>query len=363
MFIRSTASISPQASFSQLLHKPAEYQFNRLTCIEPDYSGKLDPKLIRRMSRIIKMGVAAAMECLHEAGVQNPDAIITGTAYGCLADTESFLTKMVENKEELLTPTAFIQSTHNTVAAQVALMIKCHNYNNTIVHRGFSFENALLDAVSLIQEGDASVALVGGVDEITGTSHDILSRFGLYRNNPVYNLDIFKSPARGTINGEGAAFFCLSGQASGSDYAKIDAIHTFYKPEGAEAIRHNITQFLSSRSLSIHDVDLVIRGRNGDRGMMRCTKILINHCLPGKIKLITNSIAVNILRHHHLRFGWRLIFLNQEKFPHPFWKIQRKFYFITIIKTFIILCISFLHVKFQKYKYLFCCGAGRTDHC
>ncbi len=285
MFIRSTASISPQASFSQLLHKPAEYQFNRLTCIEPDYSGKLDPKLIRRMSRIIKMGVAAAMECLHEAGVQNPDAIITGTAYGCLADTESFLTKMVENKEELLTPTAFIQSTHNTVAAQVALMIKCHNYNNTIVHRGFSFENALLDAVSLIQEGDASVALVGGVDEITGTSHDILSRFGLYRNNPVYNLDIFKSPARGTINGEGAAFFCLSGQASGSDYAKIDAIHTFYKPEGAEAIRHNITQFLSSRSLSIHDVDLVIRGRNGDRRNDAVYEDLDQSLFAGKNKI------------------------------------------------------------------------------
>ena len=98
------------------------------------------------MSRIIKMGVRR-MECLKEAGVENPGAIITGTAYGCLADTESFLTKMVENKEELLTPTAFIQSTHNTVGAQIALMLKCHNYNNTFVHRGFSFENALLDAI------------------------------------------------------------------------------------------------------------------------------------------------------------------------------------------------------------------------
>src|ERR1700755_3409783 len=105
MFIKATGNISPQPSFSAKLEQPVSYTGNRLTCIEPDYAKILDPKLIRRMSHIIKMGVAAAMACLKEAEVQNPDAIIAGTAYGCLADTESFLRKMVENKEELLTPT------------------------------------------------------------------------------------------------------------------------------------------------------------------------------------------------------------------------------------------------------------------
>jgi len=264
MFIRSAASISPQASFSQLLAEPAAYTSNRLTCIEPDYAKILDPKLIRRMSHIIKMGVAAAMECLKEAGVENPDAIIAGTAYGCLADTESFLTKMVENKEELLTPTAFIQSTHNTVAAQIALMIKCHNYNNTFVHRGFSFENALLDAISLLQENEASTVLVGGVDEITNVSHEILSRFGLYKKDPVSNLEIFNSPSKGTIDGEGAAFFLLSKQASGKDYAKLDAVYTFFKPEGIDEVKMNIENFLLSQAINVSDIDLIIQGRNGD---------------------------------------------------------------------------------------------------
>src|SRR5215475_8165928 len=123
MYIQSTGIVSPQPSFDQLLNEPVIYTSNRLTCIEQDYSKIVDPKLIRRMSRIIKMGVAAGIECLNEAGNKSPDAIITGTAFGCLADTESFLGKMVENKEELLTPTAFIQSTHNTVGAQIALML------------------------------------------------------------------------------------------------------------------------------------------------------------------------------------------------------------------------------------------------
>ena len=52
-----------------------------------------------------------------------PDAIITGTGLGCLEDTEKFLTAMVTNKEEFLTPTSFIQSTHNTVSAQIALLL------------------------------------------------------------------------------------------------------------------------------------------------------------------------------------------------------------------------------------------------
>lgn len=265
MYIRSTGNISPQLSFSQLLKEPAVYTTNRLTCIEPDYSTIVDPKLIRRMSRIIKMGVAAGMQCLKESGNSNPDAIITGTAYGCLADTESFLGKMVANKEELLTPTAFIQSTHNTVGAQIALMLKCHNYNNTFVHRGFSFESAMLDAITLINDEDAASVLVGGVDEITNTSHQLLSRFGLYKTNPVSSASIFEPEGKGTVDGEGAAFFLLNKKASDNDYAELKALHTFYKPADISVVEKNISDFLARQSVDVNDIDLIITGRNGDK--------------------------------------------------------------------------------------------------
>ena len=86
MYIRSTAAISPQASFEALCAAPAVYAGDKLSCIEPDYTQYVDVKQIRRMSRIIKMGVAAAMECLKQTNVEQPGAIITGTAYGCLAE-------------------------------------------------------------------------------------------------------------------------------------------------------------------------------------------------------------------------------------------------------------------------------------
>ena len=216
------------------------------------------------MSRIIKMGVAAAMECLQEAAIAVPDAIVTGTAYGCLEDTGVFLTKMVEQKEELLAPTAFIQSTHNTVGAQIALMLHCNGYNNVFVHRGFSFESALLDAMMLLNEGEAGNVLVGGIDEITNASHTILSRFGLYKNEPGSNLQLFEKNSKGTIAGEGAAFFLLSGQPVQNDCVTLDALSTFYKPVDDDETISHIESFLSAYSISAADIDLVITGRNGD---------------------------------------------------------------------------------------------------
>ncbi|MBK8609622.1 MAG: beta-ketoacyl synthase chain length factor [Chitinophagaceae bacterium] len=272
MYIRATGNISPQKTFGhQPLQEAVAYTGNRLSCIEPDYKAFIDPKQIRRMSRIIRMGVAAAMECLQEAELKQPDAIVTGTAYGCLEDTHSFISKMVEFNEELLTPTAFIQSTHNTIGAQIGLLLQCNNYNNAFVHRGFSFESALLDGMMLLKDNDAANVLVGAIDEITNTSHTILSRLGLYKQGDTSNLNLYSSiptgiGTKGTIAGEGASFFLLTNQPSGSDYAKLDGLHTFYKPDGIPEIEKQITGFLESQDISINDIDLIITGKNGDAG-------------------------------------------------------------------------------------------------
>ena len=266
MYIRATGNISPQKSFGHppFLSEPVEYSGNRLACVEPDYKGLIDVKLIRRMSRIIRMGLAAAMECLQEAGVAKPDAIITGTAYGCMEDTGLFLTKMVEYKEELLTPTAFIQSTHNTIGAQIGLMLQCNNYNNAFVHRGFSFESALLDGMMLLNEKEAANVLVGAIDEITNISHAVLNRMGLYKQGQVSNGELFKTKSKGTIAGEGAAFFLLTNEPSATDYAKLDGLKTFYKPQGIKEIEGHILSFLSAHSISFNEIDLIITGKNGD---------------------------------------------------------------------------------------------------
>ncbi len=265
-YIHATGNISAQKTFGHppLLQVLVEQSGNRMRCTEPDYSAFIDVKMIRRMSRIIKMGVAAAMECLQEAGVKNPDAIVTGTAYGCLEDTGIFLKKMVQQNEEMLTPTAFIQSTHNTIGGQIALLLQCHRYNNTFVHRGFSFESALLDAMMLLEEGNVNNVLAGSVDEITDISHAILSRFGLYKNGNVSNNSLYNDISGGSIAGEGAAFFLLTRDPSKNDYAVIDGLHTFYKPANIIEVSGQILSFLENISCKIDEIDLIIIGKSGD---------------------------------------------------------------------------------------------------
>ena len=266
VYIRSTAAISAQKTFGDVpfLTEPVEYNGTRLSAIEPDYKDFVDPKLARRMSRIIKMGVAAAMQCLKDASVEMPGAIITGTALGCQEDTVSFLTRIIELQEEMLPPTAFIQSTHNTVAAQIALMLKCHNYNNTFVHKGISFESALLDAIMLLKEGDANEILVGGTEEMTDTAFKILTRLGLYKRWPLSNFDLYKTRSKGTIGGEGAVFFLLTDKPSTENLAELVGTKTFYKPKSNADIENQIKAFLAKHELSIEDIDLIITGKNGD---------------------------------------------------------------------------------------------------
>jgi len=266
VFIKSTSNISPQKTFGNgfFLNDPVDYISNRLTCIEPEYKDIINPKLIRRMSRVIKMGVASALACLKNAGVNNPGAIVTGTAYGCLEDTGVFLTNMVEQNEEPLTPTAFVHSTHNTIGAQVALLLQCNEYNNTFVSGGSSFESALLDAIMLVEEGTENV-LAGAIDEITDISHTILSRMGLYKRIPVNSQQLFSSTTTGTIAGEGAAFFLLTGSPQADNLAKIEAVTTFYKPSGIEETLQHVQAFLTEHAIDSSQIDLLVIGNNGDK--------------------------------------------------------------------------------------------------
>jgi 3-oxoacyl-(acyl-carrier-protein) synthase len=263
IYIRSSSCISPQNTFGNegFLTDIVEFTGTRLRAIEPDYKEFIDQKQIRRMSHVIKMGVAAAKDCLKKGNTEMPDSIITGTALGCLEDTVTFLTRIVEQDEELLPPTAFIQSTHNTVAAQIALMLKCHGYNNTFVHKGISFESALLDAIMQLNEQEADHILVGGTEEIVDASFKVLMRLGLYKRWPVSNLQLYAAESNGTVGGEGAVFFLLSDKASDDNMAELTAIKMRYRPKD---IQESIIAFLSENSLKIDDIDLVITGRNGD---------------------------------------------------------------------------------------------------
>jgi 3-oxoacyl-(acyl-carrier-protein) synthase len=265
-FIKGIGVISPQrmpTSGINFLQDPVNYAGNYLTCIEPDYSLWIGPQQIRRMSRILKMGTGAAMMAISDSSIEKPDGIITGTGYGCLEDTATFLTKVTALNEEAVNPTPFMQSTHNTIGSQIALQLQCRGYNQTYVHSAFSFEHALLDAMMQLSERPGKNILTGGVDELTAVSHSIQTRFGKYRKDLNETLSLFNKQLPGTVAGEGATFFVLSGTSDVDAKASIKAVKTFYNPLDFD-INRNIIDFLQENGLNSNHIDLLLAGKSGD---------------------------------------------------------------------------------------------------
>jgi len=275
IYINGLGIVSPQATTDNghFLEHPVAVETNRLRCADPGYREYIPAELIRRMGRLIKMGVTASKICLKDAGFGQesapgngiPDAIITGTGLGCIEDTEKFLTSMIKNNEEFLTPTSFIQSTHNTVAGQIALLLKCHSYNFTYVHRGISFESALIDAITQMQLGNFSNVLAGGTDELTDHSYAITSRLGHWKPKPIHSLSLLDDSQRGSIAGEGASFFFLENKKSTRTYARLDGVSTFLKPSSGQEISSRLHDFLRDQKADIGNIGMVLLGLSGDR--------------------------------------------------------------------------------------------------
>ena len=146
------------------------------------------PLEVRRMGKIMKSSLLSSMEALSQANIEKPDAIITGTIYGCLEYSELLLEQMKEEGETMLKPTHFMQSTHNTIGSNIAIKTKCHGYNVTYTQGVESLEWAIRDAEMLIKEGKAKTVLVGYHDESTPLFNSLLERDGAEKLPVVHSI-------------------------------------------------------------------------------------------------------------------------------------------------------------------------------
>lgn len=265
-YIRGIGNISPQPTFDNgtFLEEIREYSHPRLQSVLPDFKSFIQPAQLRRMSKLLRMGVTAAGISLRDAGIEKPDAIITSTGLGMMEETEKFLNGLLDNQERLLNPTAFIQSTHNTVGASIAVMLSCNNYNVTYVHGPVSFEHAMLDSLMWLEEKPSDNVLMGGVEEITEDHYRITESMGFWKAGEVNSLKILGDKRPGTLAGEGASFFVLSKEADPNNYAFLRGLALRFNPGKQNILSDFIQSFIQSYSLAVSDIDLVITGFNGD---------------------------------------------------------------------------------------------------
>jgi len=225
-FIHSYRTISYLDTFDNgIIHAPIEERDSRLK--HPDYKEIIPPALTRRMTKIIRMGVGLAVTVKDGRPIKG---IIVGTGLGCLENTEKFMDQFVQRKEGVLAPTAFIQSTHNTIAGQIGLILKDNCYNSTYTQRGMSFENALTDAILLSMETNGNV-LVGGLDEKIDLMDDLC----------------FIADIDGSKLGEGASFFLINQDEEGAGIQICACGNLPFQPETMD---DTIANFLGSNDLA-----------------------------------------------------------------------------------------------------------------
>ena len=265
VYINSVACISVQDTLNDNFFetlKP-ENSVQILKAIEPNYKEFIPPAMSRRMSKSVKMSSVASTKALQEAGIEKPDAIIVGTGMGCSQDSEKFLKNVLENNEEFLTPTFFIQSTHNTVSGQIALGLQCHGYNFTYVNPSSSLEFSMLDAKLQINDGDAKTVLVGSTDEQTERTMELYKLSNSIKKEENLPVDYLNSKSEGVIWGEGSSFFVLGNEKTENSYAQLKDIQIINKLKLNETKKF-VEGFLAKNNLTNDDIDAVILGFSGD---------------------------------------------------------------------------------------------------
>jgi len=265
VYINSAACISVQDTLNENIFdnlKP-ENSVQILKAIEPNYKEFIPPAASRRMSKTVKMSTVASQYALKEAGIEKPDAIIVGTGMGCSQDSEKFLKNVLENNEEFLTPTYFIQSTHNTVAGQIALGLQCHAYNFTYVNTSSSLEFSFLDAKLQIKDGEAENVLVGSTDEQTDRTMELYKLNNTIKKEESLPVDYLNSKTDGVIWGEGASFFILGKDKKENSYAQLKDIKLNNRLD-LEQTQQFIEDFLAKNQLTTQNIDAAILGFSGD---------------------------------------------------------------------------------------------------
>ena len=250
IYVLSAKQISIQNPLSEdWMTAPIEYSEPFVRSIDPSFKEYVSPIEARRMGKILKRALATSKEAIKASQLDVVDAIITGTGFGCIENTEFFLDALCKEGEQLLKPTYFMQSTHNTISSLVAIQTKNHGYNATYAHKGISFDSALQDAWLQLRLGKIQSALVGGHDEMTPSFFTILQKGEVFGKNVA-------------LTGEAAVSVVLGTKAEAA-LCQLSGFKMLYKPTLDDLIA-SVSTMLQSAGKSLSDVAAVLTGINGD---------------------------------------------------------------------------------------------------
>lgn len=271
-YIHDMACVSAQQIFpvADLSSLPVPEK-GKVRAPELAYEG-IPASALRRMSKALRMGVGVALPLLGRG--PSPAGIVIGTANAGFEDCFRFLKQIVDHDEGLLAPGNFVQSTPNALAAQLGMLTHNNGYNATHVHSGLAFENAAIDTGMLINENSGSSYLLGAVDDISEYNFNISRLSGSFKAEAIAMDQLYNADSPGTIAGEAATMFLVSGNPVGS-IAQLSAVSTINSND-CNLVMHEFNRFLSVHLPAGERPHLLISGENGDNRLLKFYTALEN---------------------------------------------------------------------------------------
>jgi len=273
--------VAGRSGVRRVQHFDTENLVVKIAAEVPDFDPKafMDPKSVRRMDRFAHFAVAGTREALADAQLeitdQNRDrvAVVMNTGGGGIPTIESNVTAMAVHGPSRVGPLVIPMFAPNMASSQVSIAYGIQGPTITSAAACASGVQAFVDAVRLLQAGEADVAVTGGTEAgITPVALTSLANMhALSRRNddPEGASRPFDRDRDGFVFGEGAGVLILETEEhavrrGASVYAEAlggaltsDAFHlTAPEPSGRGA-RMAMTNALNRAGMEPHELDYI----------------------------------------------------------------------------------------------------------
>lgn len=247
----------------------------------PDFDPKafIDLKAIRRMDRFAHFAIAATREALADANLEITDdnrdrvAIVINTGGGGIPTIEANITAMVVSGPSRVSPLVIPLFAPNMASSQVSIAFGIHGPTITSAAACASGVQAFVDAVRLLECGEADVVVTGGteagVTPVALTSLANMHALSRRNDDPPRASRPFDLDRDGFVFGEGAGILILETEEhavkrGASVYAQAmggaltsDAYHVTAPEPSGRGARMAMTKSLARAGMAPEDIDYI----------------------------------------------------------------------------------------------------------
>jgi 3-oxoacyl-(acyl-carrier-protein) synthase len=201
----------------------------------------------RRLDRLSVWSLVASSLALKDAGIDLSQvdrwrvAVVFATAFGCVELTEAFYLSAAANGWNGTDPATFPETLASAPASHVSMFHQLRGPNITVSNKYFAGESAILQAVALLRQGQADLAIVLAGDALARSLYSWYEEAGLL--SPACRNSDPVSETAGFIPSEGVAALVMESSArvdlrpAARSYARINSGRWTSGGQPAEMIR------------------------------------------------------------------------------------------------------------------------------